>query len=87
VGPEPILFSPEPAATKASISADSARPLADLAKILRTLAAFEHVGSIDGARDVVNNPREGSTTTFPFKKPRGGKKSILTPKKQNTGSS
>jgi hypothetical protein len=83
-GPAPTIFSSDPTATMASISADSARTFADLAKILRTIASLEHI-SLQEARDIIANPREGNSA-FPFKKPRGGKKSNPTPKKQKTSS-
>jgi hypothetical protein len=82
-GPAPTLFSPDPEATKAAISADPARPLADLAKILRSIAIFEHVELL-AASELLSNPREGNNT-FPFKKARGGKKSAgNTPKRQKS---
>jgi hypothetical protein len=55
--------------------------LADLAKILRTIAIYEHLELL-AASELLASPREGNNT-FPFKKARRGKKSSNhTPKKQ-----
>jgi hypothetical protein len=71
VGPRPTIYSPEPESTQAAFNFNPSRPVGGLLKILRSLIGHEHI-SLEAARDLINNPREGSCT-FPFKKAKGKK--------------
>jgi hypothetical protein len=53
-------------------------------KIFRSLIGHKHI-SLEAAKDLINNPREGSCT-FPFKKAKG-KKPLPTSKRQKLNNS
>jgi hypothetical protein len=84
VGPRPTIYSPEPESTQAAFNHDPSRPVADLLKIFRSLIGHKHI-SLEAAKDLINNPREGSCT-FPFKKAKG-KKPLPTSKRQKLNNS